>query len=209
LEIEILPKCNYFVMWSVSWGYYDLTIRELGPSRATRVTFDRGDMELRKVQADHEAARKSIGRIIDTYSLVANVRASGRGQLVCRRKDLQVGFDPDDCYYVRTAAPKGDVESAEYPIPDLVLELAVTKGKISRLDICATLGVPEVWHFDGARLSSLHLGVNRQYHERPRSLAFPKLPMDTFRRFVDMAMIDQHDGVMAFKDWLEEKEGRA
>ena len=50
---------------------------------------------------------------------------------------------------------KDRIDLAVDPPPDLVVEVDITSPSISKLPMFAEFGVPEVWRFDGERLSML------------------------------------------------------
>ncbi len=62
------------------------------------------------------------------------------------------------------------------PPPDLAVEIDISSSWLDRLEIYATLKVPEVWRFVGEKLKVLVLAANGKYKERTKSLAFPALP---------------------------------
>ena len=58
------------------------------------------------------------------------------------------------------------------PPPDLVVEVDITRPSISKLPMFAEFGIPEVWRFEGERLSRLRLRRGR-YEEVGTSKGFP------------------------------------
>ncbi|WP_333312715.1 MULTISPECIES: Uma2 family endonuclease [unclassified Microcoleus] len=48
----------------------------------------------------------------------------------------------------------------EDPPPDLAIEIDITRSSIHRLELYASLGVPEVWRYDGKRLTIYQLEGN-------------------------------------------------
>jgi Uma2 family endonuclease len=58
------------------------------------------------------------------------------------------------------------------PPPDLVVEVDITSPSISKLPLFAEFVVPEVWRFDGERLSMLRLSRGT-YEEVGTSDVFP------------------------------------
>lgn len=140
-----VPRGERFLLYGVSWDYYDRTLRELeGQHRRIRVTYDRGRLEFMTLTHLHEFIKKTIGRLIETYSLDRGIPATGLGSLACRREDLDRGLEPDECYYVGR------------PPPDLAVEVDITVSSVPRQPIYAALGVPEVWRYDGRAVTFLH-----------------------------------------------------
>ena len=69
---------------------------------------------------------------------------------------------------------KEQIDLNQDPPPDLVVEIDVTSSSIDRLSLYASLGVPEVWRYDGNRLIIYQLEA-QEYTERDVSPTFPFL----------------------------------
>jgi len=92
------------------------------------------------------------------------------------------------------------------PLPDLALEVDVTHSSLDRLAIYAALGVPEVWRFDGLKLTVHLLGSGGDYAESAQSRAFPFLPMAEVERFLGMrASLSETDLVRQFRAWVRDR----
>jgi Uma2 family endonuclease len=206
LTVQTERAGQMIVLDDVSWDYYTHTLKELGPSRGVRVTFDDGRMEIVTTSNAHERAKVMISRLIGVYALEADVPVTGDGSLTLRSESLRRGLEPDDCYYVTTPAPPpsaAEFDLAVNPPPDLAIEVEVSKGAIPKQPIYASLNVREVWRYAGDQVIPLRLTGAGVYERTDRSLAFPNLPMDVFSRFVKMGLEQsQHEAVKAFRDWL-------
>ena len=149
-----------------------------------------------------------MGRLVDLWSVERTVPTTGLGSLTCRRKDLDRGLDPDECYYVATPPPPAEAEPLDltaHPPPDLAIEVDVSSSSVPRQPIYAALGVPEVWRFDGKAVSFLHLQPDGRYTPAEQSLAFAGLTPEQLNRFVLMALPNrQFEAVIAFRDWLRQ-----
>jgi len=206
MTIAIDCQTNSVVMDDVSWDYYSRTLEQFNPSRNVRITFDQGRMEIVTTSGLHERIKTVVARLIEIYSLEADVPAVGDGSFTLRREVLGKGLEPDECYYVQTPAPPalpGEFDLETYPPPDLAIEVEASVGSTPRQPIYAALGVREVWRFDGRQVVVLHLGPDGRYAERPASLAFPALPMDRFNEALRAALdASQHEAFRAFRDWV-------
>jgi Uma2 family endonuclease len=193
-------------MDGVSWDYYTQTLRELGPSRNVRITFDDGRMEIATTSNLHERIKSIIGRFIEAYAAEADVPVTGDGSLTLRRESLRKGLEPDECYYVQTPPPptsEGEFDLSIYPPPDLVVEVDISHGSISKLPIYAALGIREAWRFDGERVIFLQLGADGEYRPANASIAFPALPPGEFNRWVEIAVkSSQHDAIKELQKWV-------
>jgi hypothetical protein len=72
----------------------------------------------------------------------------------------------------------------------------------SKYPIHAALGVPEIWRFDGKRLT-IHLLKDDHYEESRVSVELPMLSADHLTQFLATAQeADQDEALRAFEDWL-------
>ena len=144
---------------------------------APRFTFDRGMLEIMSPSPEHEAYNRSIALLIETLAEQLDMDVYDLGSTTFRREDLERGFEPDSCFYIRNedrVRGKDRIDLAVDPPPDLVIEVDITSPSINKLSIYAGLGVPEVWRYDGEKLEILQLG-NDGYVEVPESAALPGL----------------------------------
>jgi Uma2 family endonuclease len=201
------PDPKTFLLEDVSWDYYTRTLQELDrQKRHVRVTFDQGRMEFMTFTVLHEFLRRTLGRLVETYSIERGVRATSLGSLTYRRQDLQRGLEPDECYYVTTEPPPAEpteIDLTLYGVPDLAIEVDITHSSIPRQSIYAALGVPEIWRHTGHALALLRRQPSGTYAGIDRSDAFPELTAERLAHYVQLAMPNrQYDAVVAFRDWL-------
>ena len=77
-----------------------------------------------------------------------------------RRRDVSCGLESDHCYYFlpeklaqdSAAWERRSDDIADYPNPDLAIEVDDTPPQVDRAGIYAALRVAEVWRFDGDQL---------------------------------------------------------
>jgi len=101
------------------------------------------------------------------------------GSLTLKREDLSRVVEPDECYYIQNEPRirnREDIDLAQEPPPDLVLEIDITSPSLLRLPIYEALGVPEVWRYDGRELHlySLQAGI---YLSQEQSQVLPLFPI--------------------------------
>jgi Uma2 family endonuclease len=175
-----------FVLWNVGWKGYQSLLATVGNSR-TRITYDRGNVELMSPLRIHERYSSLIGRMIETITQELDIRVVAAGSTTFNSAMLDRGLEPDKCYYFASAAQVHDwdrVDLSIEPPPDLAVEIDITSSSLDRLGIYAALGVPEVWRFDGHILQVLLLESDGAYHETENSRALPFVPMAELTRFL-------------------------
>jgi Uma2 family endonuclease len=162
-------------------------------------------MEIMTLTNRHEQNKTLLGRLVETYALVRDLEVTGVGS-VTLKKPKRKGLEADESYYVQTPAPGVGVmrlDLKQYPPPDLGIEIDVTRSSIARQPIYASIGVPEVWRFDGDRVIFLQRKRDGKYRVVEHSQAFPELTSDDLNRFIAMANhMSQSAVVRAFRDWL-------
>ncbi|HWE39589.1 MAG TPA: Uma2 family endonuclease [Isosphaeraceae bacterium] len=175
-----------FVIPGVGWDGYQALLDLIG-DRAIRLTYDRGDVELMAPLYAHGRFGNLIGYLVEALADELEMPRVGAGSTTFRAQMLDRGLEPDECDYFANAARLRDTDRIDLaidPPPDLAIEIEITRGALDRLGISAALGVPEVWRFDGERLTVHVLGQDATYRESPTSAAFPFVPMAEVARFV-------------------------
>lgn len=188
------------------WEFYDFLLEQIG-DRPIRVTYDNGSLEIMSPLPKHEKWKSRFGRLIELMSLELDIPVEPLGSATFRRKDRGKGLEPDECYYIQHAADiegKDELDLRVDPPPDLVIEIDIMSRSISRQPIYAALGVPELWRFDGRRLTVLLLGLDGKYLPSAASLAFSFLPMAKFEQFLlRLASEPQNAVLREFRDWVK------
>ncbi|MEM7769647.1 MAG: Uma2 family endonuclease [Cyanobacteria bacterium P01_E01_bin.6] len=77
---------------------------------------------------------------------------------------------------------KSEIDLTTDPPPDLAIEVDNTSSSMNRMDIYAALGVPEVWCYDGERLTIYRLD-NECYRSQEASEVLPLLQRSDILRF--------------------------
>ena len=200
---ETIPQ--HMVLHDVSWGFYEHLLEEVG-DRPLRITYDNGSLEVMSPLPEHEKSKKIIGRMIELLTLEMGIPMAGLGSTTFKREDLAKGLEPDECYYIQNEAQirgKDRLELPQDPPPDLVVEIDISYRAVDRERIYAALGVPEVWRYDGLRLSGLRLGANGRYETTEKSAAFPFLRIADLEPFLKMTgQTDETSIMRAFREWV-------
>ena len=106
-------------------------------------------------------------------------------------------------------AGMGRFDPAIHPTPDLVVEVDVTHRSIDRRAICAAMGVPEFWRFDGSDLRFFALTADGTYRRVERSPSFPMIPADDLARFARRdEQAEDNRWKRVFRAWVRGRSGR-
>jgi Uma2 family endonuclease len=179
------------LLTGVSWEDYEQLLDWRDDYRRTvRLTYDSGRLEIMVVTNLHERLRKALALLIEAWIEETGGEYVPSGQLTHKRKDLERGFEPDECYYIQNWPKVAGLREIDFmvdPPPDLSIEVEVSRSILSRLPIIAAFKIPEVWRYDGERVTVLLLDLDGTYRESDTSAAIPNFPFADAPRFLGMA----------------------
>ena len=203
----ILKPEEPLVLENVRWSTYQALLRDLG-DRPIHLTYDQGTLEIMTLSPQHEILKKFFDRFIEHLCLELDIPIKSLGSTTIARKELKRGLEPDECYYIGREPQvrrKMEFDFKKDPLPDLAVEVDVSRSSVSRQRVYAALGVPEMWRFDG-KLHVLHLQTNREYVEQDRSLSFPFLPMAQVEALIlQITELDENTLIKNFRYWLRKE----
>jgi Uma2 family endonuclease len=149
---------------------------------------------------EHEKFNRRIAQLVLAVAEELGIEAEDLGSTTFRREDLERGFEPDSCFYIQNEEQvrgKDRIGLTVDPPPDLVIEIDITSPFFSKLPIYAQIGVPEVWRYDGERMTILVL-EGSAYAETADSIVLPPVTSKVLTDFVEKIK------VMKRKAWLKE-----
>lgn len=167
----VLEKTQSVVLHNISWNSYKQISDTLQDETPAHFTFDRGKLEIMVLSLKHENLKKILAMLFERLSETLDLEIFAGGSTTFQREDLERGFEPDECYYVQNAdlmRGKDNVNLAFDPPPDLTIEVDVKHSSLNRMSIFSAIGIPEVWRFDGEKLT-IYLLKNNRYHESETS----------------------------------------
>ena len=163
------------LLFGVPWALYERMVEEIA-HRHTRFTYDRGTLQIMSPSLEHEWESVAIHDLIAVLTDELNVPLAAFGSTTHKRADLENGMEPDQCYYFNNLdrmVGKRRLDLDVDPVPDLAIEVEVTRSLVDRIGIYAALGIPELWRFDGRALQVLLLSPDVTYAAADRSPRFP------------------------------------
>ena len=189
---------------NVTWQEY-VALRDNDEYRHTRMTFDRGSLELMSPGRLHERLRIVLGKCVEAWCREMRISYQSCGSTTFRREDLERGLEADNCFYIQNLSVVRDRE-AELdltidPPSDLILEVDVTSSSIDKMPIYAALGVPEIWRWIDDELHLYTLDSEVRYVNAADSLALPGFPVDEATEFVSQRTFA--DEMLLFDEFRE------
>lgn len=180
-----------FVLYDVSWYGYEKILEGIGDRNQLRVTYDRGTLELMSPLPIHEVYKMFFGYLFTVLYEELDLPGQAFGSTTFRREDVARGLEPDQCYYLASAARLRSWREIDLnidPPPDLAIEIEISRTVVDRIGIYAALGVPEIWACNVEGLRVLSLRPDATYEERPDSVLLPFMPMDELLPFAEQNM---------------------
>ncbi len=172
----VLSPVESRVVLNVSWDTYERILAEHPDAAGPRFTYNEGMLEIMVLSAQHEQPNRLLALLVVEIAAELGIDVCPLGSTTFKRAELLKGFEPDSSFYVGRAITIWDreLDPAVDPPPDLIIEIDVSQSSLDRFPIFAAFGVPEVWRYDGSRVSFWRLEGGR-YVEAESSAALPSL----------------------------------
>lgn len=160
------------VLEGVSWQQYETMLATLGDNFPNlRLSYLEGTLEIMTTSPEHEELKKVIGMLLEAYFQETRTRFHALGSATFRKAMKLRGLEPDECYCLE--------QKKEFP--DLAIEVVITSGIVSKLDIYQGLGVAEVWQWQDGSFIIHHLRPTG-YEQMTSSELLPSLDIQLFAR---------------------------
>jgi Uma2 family endonuclease len=176
----------------ISWETYERLLAEHEGRQSPRFTYDRGELEIMVISFEHEESNRLLDHLFATIAEERGIDFIDAGSTTLKREDLDRGFEPDTCIYIRNVGSirgKRRIELPRDPPPDLVIEVDITNPSIDKMEIYKAMGVAEVWRYDATSLRFFAL-EGRNYVVRAESAVLPGLTSEVASRFIEDARLE-------------------
>lgn len=188
----------------VSWNEYENFLQEFEERAGWRLAYDGGKLEIMPPTPEHEEYSFSFQLFVVAYCDMFDLDFEGRGSATFRRKFLEKGVEPDECFYIQTAEKIAGkkLPTKDFPVPDVAVEIDVTTESLDKFPIYAALEVPEIWIYDGKTVSFYELEAEN-YRRISHSRALPLLPAEKLAEFLEISRTKgQTSALKSFRNWL-------
>jgi Uma2 family endonuclease len=205
------PAEQRVIVQPVSWTTYEQLLADLASQSSTRLTYDRGILEIMSPLPEHEEGNRTIALLVEVLAEEMGIDVRNFGSTTFRREDLARGFEPDSCFYIQHEADisgKSTIDLTVDSPPDLVIEVDITSGSLAKLPIYAQVGVPEIWRYDGQRLR-IYILTTEGYVESDTSLALPLLTGQRLSEaLVQSKTVKRTALLRSFRTWVRQERRR-
>ncbi len=196
-EIERLTAIpdRRVVFRGVDWSFYDRLVESIPERSNIHVDYDGRDLEVMGKRRRHDRWLRLLRQVVEVVAQEFRIDYSGGGETTWKRPQVARGLEADECYYFLpekiaadlAALERGSDDIADYPNPDLAIEIDLSPPQVDRAGIYATLRVAEVWRFDGRTVVIDRLMADGTYKTADASLFLPIRTEEIRRWLVDEA----------------------
>ncbi|MGP0069914.1 MAG: Uma2 family endonuclease [Isosphaeraceae bacterium] len=178
------------VFRGVDWHTYSQLSQSLGEGQHIRLLYDGKDLEIMVTGNIHEILKELIGKILTAAAMGLDIDFVACGQATWKsatrglEADLSYYFEPEKIRAAREAAGRKSEDPADYPRPDMAVEIDISPPQVDRPSIYRDLRVAEVWRFvKGETLVIEQLQTDGSYAVVERSRFIP-VPADDVLRWL-------------------------
>jgi Uma2 family endonuclease len=209
-EMVTVPDLR-IVIRDVDWAYYERVVDAIPAGRHIHVDYDGNDLEIESpTSARHEDVRTLFGQLVESVAQELGIPYKGVGGTTWQRPKLARGLESDECYYftarkrTRAAAAlaRKSMKIADYPNPDLAIEVDISPSRINRPGIYAALRVTEIWRFDGEHVVIERLTKQGTYRPVASSRFLPVRAEEIRRWLVDEDSSDHSSWARRLRAWV-------
>lgn len=115
------------------WRQYEALRAILYDVPGIRTAYLDGNVEVLTLSKKHEKIKSNISRLLDIYLDEVGIDFYRTGSFTMGGEDNSASTEPDESYSL----------NEEKAVPDLVIEVIITSGKLKRREIFQRLGVAE------------------------------------------------------------------
>lgn len=169
------------VLHGISWETYERILDEHEEVSNRHFAYNEGDLEIMVLGYEHEILKARLSELITEIARVLEIDYENAASTTFRKESKKKGFEGDATFYFKNAAElrkKIKIDLSKDPPPELVIEIDITHGSLSKFPIFADLGIEEVWRFDGESVK-FHCLQGKKYEEISASICLKNIKSET------------------------------
>ena len=202
-----VPPGNQLLLKDITWQMFETLLTELGESRASRLSYSKGTLEIMMPLPEHETGKENIGDFVKVLLEELDIEFWPLGSTTFKNENMGQGVEADACFYIQNEAAvrgKNRIDLETDPPPDLAIEIDITSR--THFNNYEALGVPELWRYNGRKLE-ISILQDGKYVKGDISLQFPNFPItDVIPQYLAQSKIAGRNVAMkAFRAWVREQ----
>ncbi len=158
---QMIGQNECAVFRGVDWAYYERLLEVVGETSGIRLAYDGKDLEIMSPGPLHDDTKGRAGKFVEVVAEEAGLDWRNLGSTTWKRPAVQRGIEADQCCYFQSdklavaalALKRKSNDVADYPNPDLAIEVDISPSAVDRPGIYAKLSVTEVWRFDATGIT--------------------------------------------------------
>ncbi len=158
LTLVTIPCEQRTVFRGVDWHTYHTLSEATGEGRHVRLAYDGKDLEIIMVTSNiHEHWKELLMKTVNAVTSWLDIDCVSCGETTWNTEvrglqaDLSYYVDAEKIRMAREALARRSLDPADYPRPNLAIEIDMSNPQVDRPSIYADLGVVEVWRFVGGK----------------------------------------------------------
>ncbi len=206
LEQIIVQPGQQLLLKNISWQQFETILEELGESRAARLSYSNGWLEIMVPLPEHEKDKEIIGELARILLDELGIDFEPLGSTTFKSERMTQAVEPDACFYIenyQAVIGKTRIDLTVDSPPDLAIEIDITSR--TQFENYQRLGVPELWRWTrrGLQINLLREG---NYVESNVSPNFPGIPIiELINRTVQQNLsVGRSQAIREFKCWVKE-----
>jgi Uma2 family endonuclease len=205
----VIPPGRNLLLKDIDWSTLEELLEELGETRAARISYSRGMLEVMVPLAEHEDGKEIIGDLVKIILEEMNIEFRALGSTTFKNEQMAQAIEADACFYIQHEAVvrgKKRIDLTVDPPPDLAIEIDISSR--TRFDNYEKLGVPELWRYDGDNLE-INVLQNSRYVTSATSIHFPQFPLvEAISQYVKQSQsVGRNATMKAFRAWVRSQLG--
>jgi Uma2 family endonuclease len=206
LEQIIVSPGQQLLLKNITWQQFETLLEELGESRAARLSYSNGILEIMVPLPEHEKDKEIIGELVRILLDALQINFEPLGSTTFKNVAMSQAVEADTCFYIqnyRAVIGKDRIDLTIDPPPDLAIEIDLTSR--TQLDNYRLLGVPELWRYtrQGLQISLLDNGTYLDSKISPNFLGIPIV--EIIDRYVNLnRTLGRNKTIKEFKQWIQE-----
>ncbi|WP_230840620.1 Uma2 family endonuclease [Gloeobacter morelensis] len=164
-------------LYGVDWEQFKTTEATLAPlGKGVKLSHFNGVLEIMSpIGPRHEDVKSTLGLLLEAYIREKGIRFYVCGGFTLASPKTASGT-PDASYAIGTRKK----------IPDIVIEVIITSGRLDKTETYRPQQVPEVWFWKKGQITLFH-SEEQGYIQREHSVFFPALELSVLQRYLDFA----------------------
>jgi Uma2 family endonuclease len=197
----------------VGWHVYETLVDGIAEGQHVYVAYDGKDLEIMTKGYRHEGYKVRFGCLMVALRFELDIPCLEGGETTWKRPEIARGLEADLCYFFATeklaavsasfARQSDDI--ADYPDPDLAIEIDLSPSQIDRPGIYAALRVAELWRFDGKVVVIEQLGPKGTYVAIESSRFVLIRPDEILRWVVQEDSSDRNGWERRLRAWIRDE----